>query len=297
MTDAARGNWARALWAGLLSLVLPGLGQIYAGWWRFGVVLFIGGLALGAAFLGLTWRVPPTPVIVATAGGVMLAFHLFAAGDAIRRVRSAGIVTPRPWYRSTWLAAIVMIAVGAGVELAKPPPGWRSFHVASASNVPTLSPNDYIVAGVRLPATLPNYGDVIIFRHPQNPAREYIRRVVGLPGDLVQLRDGALLLNGKSALREADGHETASPTARQIRETLPNGRSYLIQEKSGDAPANTGEYVVPDGALFVVGDNRSDSVDSRSQKELGYVPVADVIGIVETVFWSSDLARLLSRVR
>lgn len=308
MSDAPTSTpkrWLRALWGGLLSLILPGLGQVYAGWWRLGIGLFIGAIILDLLFLGLTWSVPPTPAMAATAACVMLGFRIVVAGDAVRRVRSMDIPQPRPWYRSTWLTGIAMIAVGAAAQAGfreGSSTGWRSFHIASGSILPTLAPGEYVLTDARLPGTLPGYGDMVVFRHPKNPTVDIIKRVVGLPGDRVQLRDGILVLNGKPVPRESDGYAAVRDrgrdiTARRFREMLPDGRSYVIMEKSGSRPANTEEFIVPAAAFFVLGDNRNDSIDSRFQREFGYVPVANVIGIVGTVFWSDDPARLLARVR
>jgi signal peptidase I len=305
MSDAlasARSGWLRALWGGLLSLIWPGLGQIYAGWWRLGIGLYIAAAALDLFFLGLTWSVPPASAVVAAAGGTFLIFRLVIAADAFRRVRARQAAMPRSWYRSTWFAAIVMIAISLGTGLSDMgfSPGWRSFHVASASNLPTLSASDYVLVDVRHPGTLPNYGDVVVFRNPRDPKVDYIKRVVALPGDRVQVRDGVLSLNGKPAPRESQG--IAGPfngaprgsTFQQYRETLPNGRSYMIVESSSRPPGNADDVTVPPGSFFVLGDNRNDSLDSRF---FGYVPAANVVGLVDTIYWSNEPARFLSHVR
>jgi signal peptidase I len=289
-TSAKRG-WPRALWAGLLSLVLPGLGQVYAGAWRLGMVLYVAAIAIDLLWIELTKLVPPTAAALVTSAGVVLLFHLVVAVDAIRRIRSRTVTTPGRWYRSTWLAAIAMIAIGGGLQLAREPfytPGWRSFHVASGSNMPTLSTTDYVMADTNHPGAVPGYGDIVVFRPPSDPKVDYLKRVVGLPGDRLQLRDGILYLNDKPVPREPQGE--------QYRETLPNGRTYMILETPRSASESTEEFKVPPGFFFVLGDNRGNSLDSR-YRQIGYIPVENLVGTIRTIYWTTEPSRLLSRVQ
>ncbi|WP_395712151.1 signal peptidase I [Reyranella sp.] len=305
---AAPVGWLRAMWGGLLSLLWPGLGQIYAGWWWLGITLFVGFTVLDLLVFGLTWLVPPRPdAVVALIGAVVLP-RLVVTVDAVRRIRSRWVAGRRPWYRSTWLAAVVLIAIAFGMQPdAVYSPGWRSFHMASASNLPTLLSTDYMLADARRPGALPDYGDVTAFRHPRNPKLVSIKRVVGLPGDLVQLRKGVLYLNGKPVPREAlrpamsFPSEFSGSTFAEYRETLPNGCAYRILQNTGETPPTTDEFKVPPDTFFALGDNRDNSVDSRFMKEVGYIPTANVIGIVVTIYWTGDWmaepGRLLARVR
>jgi signal peptidase I len=302
MSDIAlsqRASWTRALWAGLLSLVQSGLGQIDAGAWRLGLVLYLAGVALTLSWIAVTWVVLPTPgAVVASAIALLFILRVIAI-DAFRRVYSRSIAIPRPWYRSTWVAAIIMIAINISLQLSETDlysPGWRNFHIASASNMPTLSTTDYVLADTHHPAALPAYGDVVVFRHPRDPKVDYIKRVVGLPGDRVQLREGILYLNGKPIPREPQDSAPRSSALKQYRETLPNGRAYMILETSQSASENTVEFNVPPGSFFVLGDNRGNSLDSRF-KDLGDIPVENVIGIIRTIYWTTELTRLLSRVQ
>jgi len=296
MKPAAKNDWLRALWAGLLSLILPGLGQVYAGAWRLGLVLYAAAIVIDFSWIALTRFVPPTPAAVAGSALFVLAFHLAAAIDAARRVRVRAAVAPVLWYRSTWTAAIAMIAINVALTSIDPlhySAGWRSFAVASGSNQPTLLTTDYVLVDTHHPGATPDYGEVVAFRHPRQPNVDYIKRVVGLPGDRVQVRDTVLYLNGKAVPREAQG--PAAVELKQYRETLPNGRAYMIVEMPRGSGQNTEEFTVPAGSLFVLGDNRGNSLDSRFN-DLGFVPIANVIGPVHTIYWSSEPGRLLSRV-
>ena len=224
----------------------------------------------------------------------------------------------------------------------------QPFYVPSGSMQPTLGIGDLLVVekypygysrfslpygeslfpGTRrlFPGT-PKPGDVVVFRLPRDTAQTLVKRVVALPGDRVQMRGGRLWINGKQLpLRAAgtgkveDGPGEAAPgvyfTAARTIETLPNGREHPIFKKVWNAPYDdTPEYVVPAGCLFVMGDNRDDSADSRIAPEeggVGFLPIANVTGRVRLVLASVDfvnadyvlewpfelrLSRTLARVR
>ena len=125
-------------------------------------------------------------------------------------------------------------------------------------------------------------GDVVVFRPSHNPEEAWTKRVVGLPGDTVELADGKLVINGVAVRTEPGGtyqaeDEHAAPMA-LVRETLANGRSYVVlpNEPRGWA-ATMGTVTVPPGNLFVLGDNRSHSMDSRFQEKFGFVPIVNLI--------------------
>ncbi len=299
-------SWPRALWAGFLSLILPGLGQYYGGAQRLGVVLFVAGIGLNIGWTVFSWRVPPMPAAIVVFTAVTLGYPLAVAIDAVRRARR-NPPSSSPWYRSTWVAAVVVLAISVGlrsIDLAGHPPGWRSFHIASGSNLPTLLTTDYVMVDVSHPGTTPAYGDIIVFTPPKQPNVEYVKRVVGLPGDRVQLRDGTPHLNGQAISRELQGParpDFSTPPmagAKQFRETLPNGRSYTTLELAKGYARDTPEYTVPADRIFVLGDNRDNSLDSR-EPNIGLIPIANIVGTVRTIYWAGlqELDRVLLRVQ
>jgi signal peptidase I len=302
--DGPKTGWLRALWATLLSLLMPGLGQVYAGAWRLGLLLYLVAIAVDAALIGATRIVLPTPFLLAAAAAIEVVFRLAIAIDAGRRVRAGSIVAGRPWHRSAWVAAVPMIALGVAWRFIVPDhyvPGWRSFYVPSSSNIPTLLVSDYVMADIHRAGSMPDYGDVVVFRHPKDPKVDYIKRVVGLAGDRVQLRDRILYINGTPVPRKPESVDSAlgseSGQFNYFRETLPNGRSYVVAEMPrGGAPTSTQEFIVPAGSFFALGDNRGNSLDSRFDA-VGYVPAGNVIGTARTIYWSTAPSHILSRVQ
>lgn len=156
----------------------------------------------------------------------------------------------------------------------------------------------------------PQVGDVVVFRGPFDPDTDYIKRVVGLPGDVVQMRDGILYINDQACPVEPAGDfeddvwtlqqrgqediRVADPARNRhiaaYYETLPNGVRHLIlkKDKFGEGNLdNTQAYVVPEGHYFMVGDNRDESGDSRVLTQIGYVPQEHIIGQARVIFFST----------
>ena len=195
--------------------------------------------------------------------------------------------------------------------------GFRSllfepFNIPSGSMIPTLLVGDYLFVskysygysrysfpfGIapfdgRVLETSPQRGDVAVFRQPQNESVAFIKRIVGLPGERIQVTDGILRINDVAVSRVRTGFATASNGYNVIRfavyqETLPNGKSYLIQERSDDDVLdNTNVFQVPEGHYFVMGDNRDNSRDSRTAS-VGMVPVENLVGRAERLFYSHN---------
>ena len=143
----------------------------------------------------------------------------------------------------------------------------------------------------RILADEPERGDIAVFRLPSNPKLDYIKRVIGLPGDTIQMQDGQLYINGEAVRREPNGEHVepnsfGEPARIPVyRETLPNGVSYDTLDAAPNSRGdNTQEFVVPEGHYFMMGDNRDNSADSRFN--VGYVPFENLIGKARIIFFS-----------
>jgi signal peptidase I len=139
-------------------------------------------------------------------------------------------------------------------------------------------------------ARAPERGDVVVFRPAPEPDRDFVKRLIGLPGDRIQMIEGVLHINGEGVQREAlglmqidsDGMVERIPA---FRETLPNGVSYVTLDRTPTSELdNTRVYVVPEGHYFMMGDDRDNSADSRVPSYVGYVPYDNLIGRVAHVF-------------
>lgn len=191
---------------------------------------------------------------------------------------------------------------------------FEPFNIPSGSMLPTLKIGDYLFVSKtsygysrhsfpfglggfdgRVMAQEPERGDVIVFKLPSNPSIDYIKRLIGLPGDRVQVRGGRLFINGERVEREpvgmarVPGPAGASVSMTEYIETLPGGAMHRIYEESDSAPLDdTEEYVVPDGHYFMMGDNRDNSQDSRVPDMVGFVPRDLLVGRAEILFFSVD---------
>lgn len=224
-------------------------------------------------------------------------------------IRTIGAVQSFGFFRSVLnliLAIVLALIFAVGVRIF----AFQPFNIPSSSMAPTVVMGDYLFANktsygygrYSFPIDLgfngryfgaePERGDVIVFRLRKDGRTDYIKRVIGLPGDTVQMVGGELHINGKAVERQRiedyalneDGRERAAP---RYRETLPNGVSYdtldLIQ---GSASDDTAVFNVPAGHYFVVGDNRDNSSDSRFS-QIGYVAHDDLVGHASVIYFSS----------
>lgn len=191
---------------------------------------------------------------------------------------------------------------------------FEPFSIPSGSMIPTLLVGDYLFVSKasygysrysmpfglplipgRVMYEIPKRGDVAVFKLPTDNKTDYIKRIVGLPGDTIQVRGGILHINGEAVKRERVGEYVyedrhgISRTTILYKETLPNGVSHEILEESDSYPAdNTPVYRVPEGHFFGMGDNRDHSQDSRFLMDVGYIPKENLVGRAEMMFFSND---------
>jgi signal peptidase I len=198
---------------------------------------------------------------------------------------------------------------------------FQPFNIPSGSLIPTLLVGDYLFVSKysygyshfslpsfldffggqtgRILASQPKRGDVIVFKLPRDGETDYIKRLIGLPGDKIQMIHGRLYINGQIVDRQplppyqTAGHFSTPMDAAHYLETLPGGVKHEIIEMDGDDGYydNTNVYEVPPGEYFMMGDNRDNSTDSRvppDQGGVGYVPFENLVGRAEVIFFSVD---------
>ncbi len=213
---------------------------------------------------------------------------------------------------------------------------FAPFSIPSGSMLPNLLIGDYLFVakwpygysrhsfpfGIatfegRIFGSAPERGDIVVFRHPEFGDEDYVKRVIGLPGDRIELVGGSILLNGRPIARQRianfalpvtpnspcrivgddrEARERPGAAGRlchypRFREMLPGGRTFEVLDQGASDLDDWGPIVVPDGQLFVMGDNRDDSADGRvppSQNGVGFLPIDNVLGRASIVFWSTD---------
>jgi len=189
---------------------------------------------------------------------------------------------------------------------------FEPFNIPSGSMIPTLLEGDYLFVSKfsygysrhsfplsfmpmsgRVLSSTPERGDVIVFKLPRDNKTDYIKRLIGLPGDTVQVKDGRLFINGDLIERERMDDFVYTDRFGSVRrvtqyqETLPGGRKhFILEEGDGRGYDNTREFTVPPGHYFMMGDNRDNSLDSRA--DVGFVPDENLVGRAEILFFSTD---------
>jgi signal peptidase I len=192
---------------------------------------------------------------------------------------------------------------------------FQPFTIPSASMEPNLYEGDYIIVSKyaygysrhsipfspkifegRILEKAPQRGDVVVFKLPSDGHTDYVKRVIGLPGDRIQMNDGLLYLNGQKVKRDSMGalrEQSPFGAERDVmryRETLPGGKTFVTNDYGIDGDLDdTPIYVVPEGHYFMMGDNRDNSSDSRVAPEMqgvGYVPAENLVGKAEIILLS-----------
>lgn len=213
-----------------------------------------------------------------------------------------------------WRSIVRTVIIAGAIAFTFRSFAFEPFNIPSGSMLPTLLIGDYLfvskysygysryslpwsipVIPDRILFTPPKRGDIAVFRYPADTSVDYIKRVIGLPGDTVQMKQGRLYINGEIVPRTPAGMFEEEDEFRRVtrlqrfEEVLPNGVKHYILERGDNLPFdNTPEYKVPDGHFFAMGDNRDNSADSRVMSQVGFIPMVNLVGRAELMFFSID---------
>ncbi len=190
---------------------------------------------------------------------------------------------------------------------------FQPFYIPSSSMEPTLLVGDRIfvskytygyskhsfpfspnISNKRFFSRSPNRGDLVVFKTPADNRTDYIKRLIGMPGDIIQFINGELLINGENIKRKKTNNETTIRCGNFLLdtdiyvETLPNGFQHFVAYKKQGSLKNSKKYKVPPEHYFLLGDNRDCSKDSRYLESVGYVNKLNLVGEAKIIFFSND---------
>ena len=282
-----------------------GIGSVYSGQALTGVLL-VGGAMLTMLLVGaaVVW-LPPSPIAAGLVWFLPLAYTCAATALGWRAARAA----PRPfvprWYnRWYWYVAYASVVYVGLIVGALP---WIRTHVMEAFRVPSGSMEPTVLAGefVMVPRAVrsarigPHRGAIVVYTLVEEPGLKTIKRIVGIAGDTLAMRGGQLLLNGQAVEEPYVRHDASAAQADSP--ARAKMRAWQVQHFVGTVPAayspdvsDWGPVAVPHGMMFVLGDNRDRSYDSR---HYGFVPTANVVGQPRLVYWSFEPAVAPGRIR
>lgn len=323
MSEEAQGDTRRVRpWiAALLTFLGLGVGLFYARRTHAAIWMAVfsvaSGVASGLGFAAYVLMTHTFPLaffnpngfsfvdLVGVVISVVAAIWVWVFVAKRQQVEKAGPVRLLG-YLAIWL---VPLLVTAALAMALRFTTIHPFRIPSGAMQPTLNVGDYVLVAKwsygysrfsiapfeslapsgRWRAHVPERGDIAVFRPTPEPDRDFVKRIVGLPGDRIQMIGGVLNINGSPVARQSLGEQTFGADgsefqAQVIRETLPNGVSYLTLDRGVSELDDTQVFVVPAGHYFAMGDDRDNSADSRVPSVIGYIPFDNLIGRVDEIF-------------
>lgn len=291
------------------------------------VTMYLGKGRAALLYLALTiliivlipFGLQVSPVALKMETGVILAavaFHVLAAIHGVVEARRLNESKPTAWF-ARWYAVIGLAVILPNLVTSLNSAFlWEAFTIPSGSNKPGLRVGDFVyvskyaygysrhsipfspeIFSGRLFFNAPEYGDIAVFKDPRGTGTDYLKRIVGLPGDSIQVIGGILHINGEAVVRTSleltpgeSGSLTPDPDLKRYRERLPNGVEHDIYEV-GDSLRfdNTRLFEVPGGHYFAMGDNRDNSLDSRA---IGPIPAENLIGRLALILWNDQEQRI-----
>jgi signal peptidase I len=311
--------------AALLTILGLGVGLYYARRTRAAswlvVLATLAGIVIGFAVIGYALHTRSAPTLLFSPDGFSL-LDLISWGVTLIVAIGVWIVVAQRQYApkagparlfgyfAIWLLPVLFsLCVAMVIRFS----AYHPYRIPSGAMQPTLMVGDYVIVSKssygysrfsiapfeslappgRWRARQPERGDLVVFRPVTEPDRDFVKRLIGLPGDRIQMIDGVLQINGEAVAREALGERTFNSEgvpfrAQAIREALPNGVSYVTLDRGATELDNTRVYTVPEGHYFFMGDDRDNSADSRVPSVVGFVPFDNLVGRVDHILSGSS---------
>ena len=267
MIDKPRKPWV----AGLLTFFTIGLGHLYCGNIKKGLILFVGGQMFSVlGFSSFHLYAPVGPIIAIIAG---ISYLIYCISDSIKGARLFGssyyLKKYNKWYVYLLCWFIASFVIQTIVETTVKINIAQAYKIPSGAMRPTLQVGDHIIADkFTYRNSEPKRGDIAIFPFPEDPSKDFIKRIVGMGGDTLEIRNKQVFINGE-------------PYQEHYK---VNNDSYIFP-KNVQPRDNYGPIKIPEDSLFVMGDNRDASYDSRFW---GFVKKASVKGKAKSIYWSWD---------
>jgi len=250
----------------VLSFLTPGLGQFYNGQIKRAAILYLGGLSLltllilsgsFSTFWGMLFSLV-----------VGIGFLLFVIIDApcnAARIKEIHLRSYNRWYIYPIIVLVNLFVINPAISSILP---FKAYKIPAGSMEPTLLVGDHFVADKTIyGAKKPVRNDIVVFRYPEDRSKDFIKRIIGTPGDKIQIQDQQIFIN----------------------EQLYDDKYGYYDEKVRNPNRSFGPVVLPKDHYFVLGDNRDHSLDS---KFFGFVPFSDLKGRALYIYWAKDKGRI-----
>jgi signal peptidase I len=275
-----------------LSLVCTGLGHIYCGRVGRGLILYSLTLLFGPILVGTACMANSTPMLIAFLASLagLLILVVWSVRDAAVLARSLANThfELREYNRPAVYALLTStgLSYGVGLALFVRATVFEAFIIPSASMSPTLVPGDRVlVSKIGMSTETLQRGELVVFRNPINRRQNFVKRIIGLPGETIEIKSGEVLINGQALERYEIAQTTDAP--RRGRRFLEKAgtHEYTLMFDNVDPSVSQPPVTVAPDAYFVLGDHRDMSLDSR---EVGSIPHGLMIGVVKYIYLPGD---------